>query len=166
VVDIAANCFLVIFAGFDTVSTAIHFLGYELAMNPEVQSKLIQEIDDLNESLSGEDPSYEDIQKMEYMDMVVSEVLRKWPPATFQDRVCTKSYVLRDNDGTEVLLKPGDVALIPTLAIMRDPNYYSDPENFDPERFSLENRKNFNEFSYQPFGVGPRFFLLLPTWYF
>jgi cytochrome P450 family 9 len=157
VVDIAANCFVFIFAGFDTLSTAVHFLGHELAMNPDIQSKLIQEIDDLNESLEGEDPTYENIQKMEYMDMVISEVLRKWPPVAILDRMCTKEFVMRNSDGTEVLLKPGNAIIIPSLAIMRDPKHYPDPEKFDPERFSLENRKNINESTYIPFGIGPRF---------
>lgn len=62
------------------------FLAYELMANPECQKKLQDEVDELNASLDGKRVNYEQIQSMKYMDQVVCEVLRKWPPAPAVDR--------------------------------------------------------------------------------
>jgi cytochrome P450 family 9 len=150
------NAFQFLFAGFDTISTGIHFMAFELALNQDIQQRLFEEIKELDELLEGKSPTYENLQKMEYLDKVVSESLRKWPPAGVQDRKCTKSFVITDNNGAQVLLEPGQIILTPAYAIMHDPQYYPNPDKFDPERFSIENRKNINEFTYLPFGLGPR----------
>lgn len=70
--DITGQCLLFFFAGFDTASTLLSFAGHELAMNPEVQQKLIEEVDAFTEELDGKPMTYEIINKMEYLDMVVS----------------------------------------------------------------------------------------------
>uniref|UniRef100_A0A1B0D3B4 Uncharacterized protein n=1 Tax=Phlebotomus papatasi TaxID=29031 RepID=A0A1B0D3B4_PHLPP len=92
--EILAQCFLFFLAGFETVSVATSFLSYELAINPDVQEKLYQEIIETNEELGEKSLNYDTIQKMKYMDMVVSELLRIWPPAIATDRLCTKEIVL------------------------------------------------------------------------
>jgi cytochrome P450 family 6 len=68
-------------------------------------------------------------------------------------RECTKPVKLR---GTDVTLEKGLQVAISILGIQRDPKYYPDPERFDPERFSEEERKKRPQFSYIPFGEGPR----------
>lgn len=74
------------------------------------------------------------------------------------DRMVTKPYTIEPEEPGEkpVHLEVGDVALIPIMGIHYDPKYYENPEKFDPERFSLENRKTLNPYVYIPFGVGPR----------
>lgn len=62
------------------------FMSYELMVNPDVQKKLQREIDDMNDELGGKKVNYEQIQGMKYMDQVVCETLRKWPPAPAVDR--------------------------------------------------------------------------------
>ena len=79
--DMAAQCFIFFFAGFDTVSATMSFGAYELAVNPDVQSKLRAEIDETNKELDGKMINYEQIQKMKYMDAFLCETLRKWPAA-------------------------------------------------------------------------------------
>lgn len=69
-IDIASQMFIFFFGGFETVSTAMCFMAHELASNPDVQEKLIKEIDDSIES-HGETPTYESIANMTYLDMVV-----------------------------------------------------------------------------------------------
>lgn len=71
------------------------------------------------------------------------------------DRVCTKPYKL-NVDGRSYEFNVGDMVTIPILGIHRDPKYYPDPEKFDPERFSEENRHKINPLTYMPFGVGRR----------
>ena len=55
-------------------------MAYEITVNPEIQEKLFQEIVEMEKKLDGKSTTYEDIQSMKFMDQVVSETLRKWPP--------------------------------------------------------------------------------------
>jgi cytochrome P450 family 9 len=53
-------------------------------------------------------------------------------------------------------IHPGEALFIPIIGLHRDSNYYPDPEHFDPERFSDDNKHNINPLTYLPFGIGPR----------
>jgi cytochrome P450 family 6 len=74
-------------------------------------------------------------------------------------RVCTKPYTI---PGTNVLLEKGTPVIIPIYAIHRDPLYYSDPDRFDPERFTEYNKEKRPAYTYLPFGEGPR--ICIGTW--
>uniref|UniRef100_A0A1Q3FR14 Putative cytochrome p450 9f2 n=1 Tax=Culex tarsalis TaxID=7177 RepID=A0A1Q3FR14_CULTA len=154
--ELIAQCFLFFLAGFETVSIGMTFLSYELTVNPDVQNRLHAEILDTEQTLGGKPLTYEDLQKMEYMDMVVSEALRKWPPAIVSDRYCNKNYLFNDGEGTRFIIDKGQTIWIPTMAIHNDPKYYPNPDKFDPERFNEQNRPNINLGAYLPFGIGPR----------
>lgn len=71
------------------------------------------------------------------------------------NRECTKDYKV---PGTDITIEKGTSIFIPAFALQRDEKYYPEPEKFDPERFSNENKsqKTFNEMPYLPFGDGPR----------
>lgn len=90
--------------------------------------------------------------------MVISETLRKWPPATVTNREVTKDYVIESEKPDEIplLLEKGTAVLIPIAAIHRDEKYYSEPQKFDPERFNDENKHKIHPSTYIPFGAGPR----------
>lgn len=60
------------------------------------------------------------------------------------------------NNGRPLVVDEGDGLLIPILGLHRDPLYYPDPERFDPERFSEQNRHTIQPLAYLPFGAGPR----------
>lgn len=62
------------------------FVAYELTSNPDVQQRLFEEIQDMNNEIGGKNITYEQIQSLKYMDQVVSETLRKWPAAPLTDR--------------------------------------------------------------------------------
>jgi hypothetical protein len=53
-------------------------------------------------------------------------------------------------------IHPEEAIFIPIIGLHRDPNYYPDPERFDPERFSEDNKHSINPTTYLPFGLGPR----------
>jgi cytochrome P450 family 9 len=152
--DLIAQSMIFFLTGFDTVSTAMCFVAHMLTVNPDVQEKLVKEIDDLNEELDGKLPTYENIQSMEYLDMVISECLRMWNPSSMIDRNCNKPFVLEDTNSNKVQINVGDGIIIPIRAIHHDAKYFPDPEKFDPERFSKENRDNILPFTFMPFGVG------------
>ncbi|XP_055589837.1 cytochrome P450 9e2-like [Uranotaenia lowii] len=149
--ELIAQCFLFFLAGLDTVATAMTFMAYELCLNPDVQHKLYQEVFKIEESLT-----YEKLQQMTYMDQVVSETLRKWPPGNVPDRLCTQNYLYDDGTGTNFTIESGQIVMIPVSAIHHDPKYYPDPEKFLPERFNAENVGSIPTGAYLPFGIGPR----------
>lgn len=155
--DYTSQCFLFFLAGFETSSSLMCVAVHELAENRDIQIRLMAEIDEVRAQLNGKPLSYEILQRMQYLDMVVSEALRKWPPAIITDRVCTKPYQMVDQlNGHKVNFDKGDGIWIPILGLHRDPKYFPNPNVFDPERFSVENRNTIQPFTYMPFGVGPR----------
>ncbi|CAG9860683.1 unnamed protein product [Phyllotreta striolata] len=155
--EITAQALIFFFGGFDTVSALMKFTAYELVVNQEIQRKLRAEINEKYAKCNGA-ISYEEILDMNYLDMVISECLRKWPSGLAVERVCTKSYVIQPKlpDEREVTLDVGTLITIPTFGIHRDPEYYPDPEVFDPERFNEENKRLIKPYTFFPFGLGPR----------
>ncbi|PNF15722.1 Cytochrome P450 6k1 [Cryptotermes secundus] len=149
---IAAQAFVFFIAGFETSSNTMAFCLYELARHPDMQERVRTEIDAVLQKHGGE-ITYEAITEMEYLDKVFCETLRMYPPVPAVTRECTKTIKL---PGTDVTVEKGVHVLLPILALHRDPKYYPDPERFDPERFSEEERKKRPQFSYIPFGEGPR----------
>lgn len=153
--EIIAQCLLFFFAGFETSSTMLTFIAYELVANPDVQQKLYEEIADVNEQLDGKRITYDAIQKMKYLDQVISETLRMWPAALQVDRECVKDYTY-DDGNKKFIIEKGSVIAFSLLGIQRDPKYYPNPNVFDPERFSDENKHKIVSGTYAPFGIGPR----------
>lgn len=74
------------------------------------------------------------------------------------DRVCTKDFTIEPIKSYEkpVCLKKNDILILPIYALHHDPQYFPDPERFDPERFSDENKAKIQPCTYIPFGSGPR----------
>lgn len=154
--ELMAQCFIFFLAGFETSSTAMSFLAYELAVNKDVQGKLIAEIDQVHKDLNGKKLTYDALQKMKYIDMVLTESLRLWPPASITDRLCVKDYKMKNDQGQEFTIEKDTSVWIPIGGFHFDPKYFENPTKFDPERFSDENKHNINQGAYMPFGVGPR----------
>jgi cytochrome P450 family 6 len=150
--SLAAQAFVFFAAGFETSSTTMTFCLYELSFHQDIQDRLREEIDVVLQKYDGK-ITYEGIQEMEYLDKVVSETLRKYPPGPNLSRECTKDYKI---PGTDVVLEKGMTAFIPTLALHHDPKYYPEPERFDPERFNEEEKAKRHHYVYLPFGEGPR----------
>ncbi|XP_077285508.1 uncharacterized protein LOC143910785 [Arctopsyche grandis] len=156
--ELAAQAFLFFIAGFETSATLITFLFYEIVRNPDVQKKLQEEIDDFMLKSEGK-ITYNDVQSLKYLDMTISETLRMWPPVAAVDRVCTKSFTLpppNDDSKISYKIKTNDLIWIPIYGFLHDPKYFPDPEKFDPERFSDDNKSSIDPITYLPFGVGPR----------
>jgi len=151
-IGIVANCVLFILAGFDTTQSLLLYLAYALALNQDVQDKLRTEIEAQLEENDGEF-TYDSLQKMAYLDKVIQETLRYYPPAGMTDRSVTMDYKV---PGTNYILKKGSAIQIAINGLHHDPEYFPNPEKFDPERFSPENKAKINQYAYLPFGSGPR----------
>lgn len=123
-----------------------------MARRPEVQEKLRQEVIEFDEKNGGK-ISYEAVNDMKYLDMVVKETLRKNPPAITLMRQSTQNYVI---PGTNVTLPARQSVQIPLHALQQDEKYYPKPEVFDPERFNDEAKQARHPMVFLPFGDGPK----------
>ena len=137
--------------GFETMTTTLSFCSYELALNQDVQDKLCEEIKKIEEEKGSID--YETLSKLPYLDAVISETLRKYPPVTRLNRVAAQKHQLGN---TGITINKGSVVNILVYAIHHNEEYYPEPEQFKPERFLPENRDLIEPYTYLPFGIGPR----------
>ncbi|XP_071648786.1 cytochrome P450 9e2-like [Temnothorax longispinosus] len=155
--DIVSQAFIFFFAGFETSATLMCFAAHELAVNQDVQDRLREEVQQHLAEGNGE-ISYESLSKMSYMDMVISEALRKYPPAIITDRLSVKRYELAPSRPgcKNVIIEPNNLLMFPIHGLHHDPKYFPNPDKFDPERFSKENKDKILPYTYLPFGHGPR----------
>ncbi|KAK4878673.1 hypothetical protein RN001_011179 [Aquatica leii] len=150
--EMAAQSFAFFVAGYDTSSTTITFCLYEVAKHSDIQQKLREEIADALSNHNG--VTYEAVASMRYLDQVINETLRKYPPVALMTRVCTEDYLVDSN--RNVVIKKGTKVAVPIYAIHHDEEYYPQHNKFDPERFSDEGITKRPTFAYMPFGAGPR----------
>uniref|UniRef100_U3KHE4 Cytochrome P450 3A n=2 Tax=Ficedula albicollis TaxID=59894 RepID=U3KHE4_FICAL len=147
--EVLAQAFIFIFAGYEPTSNSLGYLAYELALHPDVQEKLLQEIDTV---LPNKAPlTYEALTKLEYLDMTLNESLRLYPLGGRIERTCKKDVEING-----VTIPKGVVVTIPPYVLHRDPEYWPNPDEFRPERFSKENKNSIDPYTYLPFGAGPR----------
>uniref|UniRef100_A0A8C4LGQ2 Cytochrome P450 3A n=1 Tax=Equus asinus asinus TaxID=83772 RepID=A0A8C4LGQ2_EQUAS len=147
--ELVAQSIVFIFAGYETTSTSLSFLLYLLATHPDVQQKLQEEIDATFPNKAP--PTYDALLQMDYLDMVLNESLRLFPVAVRLERLCKKDVEI---DG--VFIPKGTVVMVPTFSLHRASEFWPEPEEFRPERFSKKNKDNINPCIYMPFGNGPR----------
>ncbi|CAD7011938.1 unnamed protein product [Ceratitis capitata] len=156
---IPAQVGIFLLAGFETSSSLIALILYELAKQPSIQQKLRDEIHAYSRGPSNSRLSYKQILHMRYMDMVVAEGLRLYPTAPFINRECLpKGYqqTLWYEQRKKCLNIPKGVpAYVSILGLHRDPKHWPNPQLYDPERFSSENLPSIKPMTYIPFGVGP-----------
>ena len=138
---------LILFAaGHETTSNALTFTTELLARNPEAQLKILEEISKIK---SESDDIMNWIKNATYTKLVIEESMRLYPPAYFIDRVNSEEDVYEG-----MILPKGSTLLFSVYEIHRHPNFWKNPEDFNPERFQDENIK-FSK-NYYPFGAGPR----------
>ncbi|XP_068941480.1 cytochrome P450 3A24-like isoform X2 [Petaurus breviceps papuanus] len=147
--EILAQSIIFLFAGYETTSSVLSFLFYNLATHPEIQQKLQKEVDAVLPTK--EAVTYDALVQMEYLDMVINENLRMFPIAGRVERVAKKTVEING-----LRIPEGTVVMAPSFVLHRDPDYWPEPEEFRPERFSKENKESMNPYVYLPFGIGPR----------
>ncbi|XP_060525852.1 probable cytochrome P450 6a17 [Cylas formicarius] len=150
--EIIAQCFLFFIAGFEPSATTMTFGLFELARNQEVQDKVREEVRTVLEKYGGKF-TYEAAQELVYTEKVVQETLRKYPPLSTLTRVCSKDYKV---PGSDLVIEKGTYVQISAWGLHLDPDYFPNPEVFDPENFSVERKAARPDFTYLPFGDGPR----------
>jgi cytochrome P450 len=137
-----------VLAGHETTALLLTWTFYLLAKHPEVYERVMQEIADVVGSRS---VTMDDMRDLTYIDQVLNETMRLYPPAYTMSRYCNEPDTI---DGYEIAGK--SVISMPTYYLHRHPDFWPDAERFDPERFSAENVATRHRFAFLPFGAGPR----------
>jgi cytochrome P450 len=143
--DEALTLFL---AGHETTANALTWTWYLLSQHPQVEQRLHAEIDTV---LQGRAPEMADIPQLRYAEMILAEALRLYPPAWAIGRKALGDFTLGDFH-----IPAGSICILSPFVVQRDPRWFPDPEQFDPERWTPEAREARPKFSYIPFGGGAR----------
>ncbi|KAL4230411.1 Cytochrome P450 3A4 [Mactra antiquata] len=148
--DIVINGIIMLAAGYDTTSSLLTWITYYLALYPDHQVRLYEEIQQIV-GTNHRDVTFDDIMKMEFLEMFMQETLRLKSPAGRFNRQPKVDVEIKG-----LKFKKGDDITIGTHGIHSNPLYWPDPDKFDPERFAPENKHKIIPYSYLPFGAGPR----------
>ncbi|XP_044742676.1 cytochrome P450 4C1-like [Chrysoperla carnea] len=140
------------FAGHDTTSVQLSLLMYLLCEHPEIQNELYKEQCAILTDING-DPSFKQIQEMNYLERTIKESQRILPCVISFSRKMTADIQLKTNN---FLLPKGCTASIFVYDVHHNPKIYENPEKFDPDRFLPENIRGRHPYAYIPFSAGPR----------
>jgi cytochrome P450 len=157
-------------AGHETTANALTWTFYLLSQHPDVERRLDEELcsvlgrqnnnnDDngggLNRSKDCTDtprlPTIPDITKLDYTEKVLRESMRLYPPAWTLGRQALTDYAI-----DKYVIPSGSIVLMSQYAMHRNPKYFPNPEDFDPDRWTKEFKSVLPRFSYFPFGGGIR----------
>jgi cytochrome P450 len=136
-------------AGHETTANALTWAWHLLARNPEAEARLHAEVDAV--FAGGRRPTAEDVPALRFTEMVVAETMRLYPPAWAVGRMA-----IEDHEVGGYLIPRGATALMSQYVMHRDERFFPDPLRFDPERFTPEAKAARPQYSYFPFGGGPR----------
>ncbi|XP_013185741.2 cytochrome P450 4g15 [Amyelois transitella] len=142
----------IMFEGHDTTAAGSSFVLCLLGIHQDIQTKVY---DELYEIFGDSDrlATFNDTLKMKYLERVILESLRLYPPVPIIARKLNQDVKIVTNGH---ILPVGSTVVIGTYKIHRSEKYYKDPEKFNPDNFLPENTANRHYYSYIPFSAGPR----------
>ncbi len=150
--DLLHNMQFFIVAGHETTALTLAWALYLLAHDQHVQEKARDEATKiLGIGKNARAANAEDIAKAPYIEQILQETMRLYPPVGFLVRKAKEPDQLYDRE-----VKPGDTVFLNIYSLHRHQNLWSNPNVFDPNNFSKEKIENRNKFQHIPFGAGPR----------
>jgi cytochrome P450 len=141
-------------AGHETTAITLVWTFYLLSQNPQIRIKLQDEV---RSTLAGREPTLDDLAKLPYLDWVLNESMRLYPPAWLQMR-----FVAKESEIDGVMLPVGTLVILSQWVIHRLPDIWPDAEVFKPERWDPANGQQVPPGAYFPFGGGPRTCIGMP----
>ena len=138
----------VFLAGQETTAIALGWTWYLLSRHESARQRLHTEIDTV---LNGRPPTVADLPRLAYVERVVKESMRLYPPAWVISRCAIEDDVI---GGFQI--PAGSVLLVSPYVTQRHPRFWARPEDFDPDRFETSRQADRPPFAYFPFGGGPR----------
>jgi cytochrome P450 len=147
-VQVRDEAMTIFLAGHETTANALTWTWYLLSTAPDVEVKLHAEVDRV---LQGRRPCVADIASLPFVERVVTESMRLYPPAWLIGRRAIADYELGP-----YVVPARTILVMSPFVTQRDARFYTDPERFDPDRWTPEFRATLPKFAYFPFGGGPR----------
>jgi len=141
-------------AGHETTAITLVWTFYLLSQYPEIRLKLQ---DQIRSELAGREPTLEDLARIPYLDWVLDESMRLYPPAWLQMR-----FVAKESEIDGVKLPVGTLLILSQWVMHRLPEIWQDAEVFKPERWDPANEQQIPPGAYFPFGGGPRTCIGMP----
>lgn len=134
-------------AGYETTARALTWTWYLIDANPHVRERLEWELDGLN----GRTPAFGDLDQLTYTKMIIQESMRLFPPVWGLSRL-----VAQEDEVGDYRVPKGSRVVISQYVTHRHPDFWEEPETFDPERFTPERSAGRPRYAYFPFSGGPR----------
>ena len=135
-------------AGHETTATAMAWFWHLLSQNPDARTRMLDEVDTV---LQGRPPAYDDFDRLPWTKACFSEAMRMHPPVYLSMRRATA-----DDDLNGYRITRGTIVVVLTHRLHRNPDFWPDPERFDPTRFLPGTAVERPKAAYAPFGGGRR----------
>ncbi|XP_077557709.1 cytochrome P450 3A8-like isoform X2 [Haemaphysalis longicornis] len=149
--EITTTATSVVLGGFESVSTALAYIIFNIAKHEDVQERVHKEVMEAVKNSGSLD--YEAVKKkLNYLEQVLNETLRLYPPGLLS----VTRQAKEDFEFHGIKFKAGTCFMVPTYQLHRDPRFWPSPEIFDPDRFSPEHGTSLKKLAYAVFGIGPR----------
>lgn len=144
------ECLTLLVAGHETTAVALTWALALLTRHPDVLGQLQAELDS---TLHGAPVTFADLKNLPYLEMVVKETLRLYPPAWSFSRTPLADFTVRGET-----FRKGDILMISPYVMHRSAHYFADPDAFRPARFAADDAPGApaHPYAYLPFGGGPR----------
>lgn len=136
-------------AGHETTASGLTWAGWVLASHPDIAQQAAREVDEV---LQGRAPGFADLANLPFLGQVIKETLRMYSPASG----VFMRYAVADVQIGQWLVPKGSLVSILSSVPHRDRRWFTDPDRFDPQRFTPEAAKQIPRGAYFPFGTGPR----------
>lgn len=139
----------VMLAAHHTTGVAVSWTLHLLGRHPEAAGRVADELDRLLGDRTA--PGYADLRRLTYLEMVLKEAMRLYPPGPYGARETTEAFLLGDYE-----IPAGTTVFYPFWAVHMNPGHWPEPERFVPERFTPQETAERSRLAYLPFGLGPR----------
>ncbi|GGP74174.1 cytochrome P450 [Streptomyces abikoensis] len=136
-------------AAHHTTGVAVSWTLHLLGRHPEVAERVTEELDRVLGDRAA--PGYADLRRLTYLEMVLKEAMRLYPPGPYGARETTEALALGEYE-----IPAGATVFYPFWAVHMNADYWPEPEKFVPERFTPEEVAKRPRLAYIPFGLGPR----------
>ncbi|MFO0388683.1 MAG: cytochrome P450 [Alphaproteobacteria bacterium] len=152
--DIRDHAVTMVFAGFESTSIMMQWIWYALDDHAAIKQKLREDIISCAPCLAMPDSAaltYDMLQEMNYLSVVLKETMRLYPPFWLAGR-----QAIEDDQFGDLKVPRGTVIAVPHITMHRNPKWWSEPNSFIPERFLGDAEKSIDPGIYFPFSLGPR----------